>query len=430
MENSTRLKSIRSVIAITEVFQEGQKVIAVAIEYPESINNAKLAKSTFSVEGRTITKVYANTTPAKASKGTDGKYVIIELSRQDKEATTVYENVKNDRYLRRKEVKVKVTQNKEVVTARGKKYLPDSRVMVSNKEINLVADDFLKLEYKDLKSGEVLKYNLFIPKDYDKNKSYPLVVFIDDRGPNCEIVEMPLIQSLGGVIWATPEEQAKHPCFVLAPQYPYQIIFDDYTTTIHADLTIDLINSIVNHYNIDTDRIYSTGQSQGTLLSLELSIRYPDMFAAMLLVSGFWNPVTASVLAHNKMWVILSEGDNSKAFPRMNAIMASLEAAGAKISRSFWDGRQSIEEANAHVKEIIKEGNNIKYTLYKDNTYVTPFDDVEKEMNHVQYHHVHTWKLVYAIEGLRDWLLAQKKDRPALMASGHRVKEGLLLKKP
>jgi predicted peptidase len=428
MVKSTKQKTTPVITAITEVFQEGQKVIAAAIEYPESINNAKLTKSAFSVEGRTITKVYANTSPARASKGTDGKYVILELSRQDKEATTIDENVKGDRRLRRKEVKLKVTQNKEVTTARGEKYLPDSRVMVSSKEINLVADDFLKLEYKDLKSGEILKYNLFIPKDYDKNKSYPLVVFIDDRGPNCEIVEMPLIQSIGATIWATPEEQAKHPCFVLAPQYPYQIIFDDYTYTVHLDLTVDLINSIVNHYNIDTDRIYSTGQSQGCMMTLEISCRYPNMFAAIMPVSGFWDPRRVSVLARNKVWVLVSEGDE-RAYPIMMACMASLEAAGAKISRSLWDGRQSEKEAASHVKEIIKEGNNIKFTVHKDGTFVTPFDDVEKEMNHESYCHVHNWKVVYAIEELRDWLLAQKKEKSTL-PPGQKIKDNLLLKKP
>jgi predicted peptidase len=116
----------------------------------------------------------------------------------------------------------------------------------------------------------------------------------------------------------------------------------------------------------------------------------------------------------------------------MNACMTALEAAGAKISRSMWDGRQNEKEAASHVKEIIKEGNNIKYTLYKAGTFVTFFDEAEekgKEIKPVQYHHVHTWKLVYAIEELRDWLLAQKKEKSTL-PHGQKIKNRLLLKKP
>lgn len=72
--------NIKSVTAITEVFADGQKVTAVAVEYDKEIDNSKLTESTFSVDGRTITKVYANNGAAKAAQGIDGRDVIIELS--------------------------------------------------------------------------------------------------------------------------------------------------------------------------------------------------------------------------------------------------------------------------------------------------------------------------------------------------------------
>lgn len=428
-KRDTRQGNIKNITAITEVFQEGQKVTAVAVEYGKSIDNSKLAESSFSVEGRTITGIYANNNAARASRGIDGKYVIIELSTEDKSATTVLENVKVDRWLKRKEVKVSVKQLGDVVTTDGEKYPPATNAIINTKEINLIVDDFLKLEYTDLKTGTSLKYNLFIPKGYDGSKSYPLVVFIADRGPNCEQHEAPLIQSLGGVIWATPEEQAKHECFVLVPQYPYQVIFDDYTATEHLDITVDLINTIVNQYNIDADRLYTTGQSQGVLMSLEIGIRYPDIFAGMLLVSGFWNPRAISVLARNNIWVVVSEGDE-KAYPIMNDCMSILEAAGAKISRAKWDGRQSKGEIETSIKQIAADGNNIKYCNFIDGTYITPFDEVEKEMNHEAYSHVHTWKLAYTYEPLRDWLLAQRKKGSTLQEYQRRLKDIMLTQKP
>lgn len=406
-------KNIKSVTAITEVFKNGQKVTAVAIEYGKKIDNSKLSASTFSVEGRTITRVYASNAAATAAKGTDGKYVIIELSPEDSEASTIIETM-GDRVLTgRKEVKVSVKQLVDVVTTDGEKYTADAKVIKNNKEINLIADDFLKLTFHDLKTGIVLKYNLFIPKGYDSTKPYPLVVFIADRGPNCDTGELPVIQGLGGVIWATPEEQAKHECFVLVPQYPYHVIFDDYTATDHFESTINLINTVVNQYNIDTNRLYTTGESQGVLMSLEMGIRYPDMFAGMLLVSGFWNPRTVSVLARNNIWVVVSEGDE-RSYPIMTACMATLQAAGAKISRVKWDGRQSKEEIEDSIRQIAVDGNNIKYCNFIDGTYETPFDEVEKSMSHEAYSHVHTWRLAYTYEPLRDWLLAQRKNQSTL----------------
>jgi len=78
-DSGEKNKHIKSVTAITEVFGDGQKVSAVAIEYDKDVVNAKLDKSAFTVEGRTVAKVYANSTAAKAVNGTDGPYVIIEL---------------------------------------------------------------------------------------------------------------------------------------------------------------------------------------------------------------------------------------------------------------------------------------------------------------------------------------------------------------
>lgn len=403
---SVKPGNIKSVTAITEVLGEGQKVAAIAVEYDKDIDNSKLAESTFSVKGRTVTGVYANNAAARAAQGANGRYAIIELSRKDKDAVLIIESTK-DTPMGKKEINVSVTQTREVFTTDGKKYPPDSHAIINDKVVNPVVDDFSRLEFKDPKTGETLKYNLFIPKNYDRNKSYPLVVFISDRGSNGESYEMPLIQGIGGVIWATASEQAKHPCFVLVPQYPCQIVFDDFTTTAHVGMTVDLINYIANQYNIDKNRIYTTGQSQGCMTSIEMGIRYPEMFAGMLLVAGQWDTSRVPVLVHNNIWIVVSEGD-PKAFPGMNDITASLEAAGAKISRATWDGHASPEEFTANAKKMITEGNNIKYTVIRLDK-VIPADLVQDRIKH----HTYTWQVVYNIEALRDWLFSQvKPPRP------------------
>lgn len=54
----------------------------------------------------------------------------------------------------------------------------------------------------------------------------------------------------------------------------------------------------------------------------------------------------------------------------MNAITASLEKAGAKISRATWNGQSSAAEFASDVGKMIAEGNNIKYTVLKKGTVV------------------------------------------------------------
>ena len=272
-----------------------------------------------------------------------------------------------------------------------------------DKEINLAVDDFQQFEFTDPNTGITLKYNLYIPKNYDANKSYPLVLFIHDAGVVSTDTRMTLIQGLGGVIWATPSEQAEHESFVLAPQYSYAIVNDNSEATRDLDVTVDLVKALESQYNIDKNRVYTTGQSMGCMASIEILIKYPDLFAAALLVAGQWDATKMSVLTKANMWVIVSEGDR-KAFPGMNASMAALEAAGAKISRATWNGQASAEEFALDVSKMIAEGNNIKYTVLAKGT-VVPGGLPDDGRNN----HIYTWRLAYTIEGLRDWLFTQVK---------------------
>jgi predicted peptidase len=98
-----------------------------------------------------------------------------------------------------------------------------------------------------------------------------------------------LTQGVGATIWATPEEQAKHPCFVVAPQYPVQITNDQSQTNEYLDITVDLIHQIAKEYSVNTNKMYTTGQSGGCMMSIALDIKYPDLFAASMLVAGQWD---------------------------------------------------------------------------------------------------------------------------------------------
>jgi predicted peptidase len=269
--------------------------------------------------------------------------------------------------------------------------------------INLAVKAFQQFTFTDPVTEIVLKYNLFIPENYDPGRSYPLVLFIHDAGVVGSDPHLTLIQGLGAVIWATPAEQAKHRCFVLAPQYDTVIVNDNSEATRHLDITVDLVKAVVGQFNIDRNRVYTTGQSMGCMASIVMLIKYPDLFAAALLVAGQWDAVKMSVLTKANMWVTVSAGDR-RAFPGMNASMAALEAAGAKISRGTWNGQARPEEFTRNVKEMIAQGNNINYSVLASGTVVPEFLPDTGINNHI-----YTWPIAYGIEGLRDWVFNQNK---------------------
>jgi predicted peptidase len=264
-------------------------------------------------------------------------------------------------------------------------------------------DSFKKFKFTDPKTGITVNYNLYIPKDFKKTKNYPLVLFIHDAGAVGSDARLTLIQGLGAAIWATPSEQAKHECFVLAPQYSRVIVNDNSEATTDLDATVELVKVLQNQYPIDQNRLYTTGQSMGCMASIEMLIKYPDLFAAALLVAGQWDPNRMSGLTDANLWIIVSEGD-TRAFPGMNASIASLEAVGAKISRAIWNGRASTDEFASNVQALINEGNNINYSVLARGTVVPEGLPENGPTNHVQ-----TWPVAYNIEALRDWLFTQTK---------------------
>jgi predicted peptidase len=415
---TTRREHILSITAIAEVFPDGQKITAAAVEFDRDINNVKRSPALFSVKDRAVTQIYANTEPRRAAQGGKGNYAIIELSLQDAEAQVL----PKPRVTRpggpgahtgqapriplrvRKPLKLGVSQLDDIPAADGT-ILPACREeIVSSKVSQPIVEDFRQYEYKGM------HYNLFVPKDYDEEKRYPLVMFMADASANSDDPLLPLVQGIGGLVWATPEEQAKHACFVLAPQIPHGVPLtrDNFTASPELETVKELLDDVVSRHSIDKDRIYTTGQSQGCMASSELNVRYPDYFAASLLVSGQWNPETmAAKLTKKHLFIALSEG-GPREFPGMNAVTAALEAAGAKVARAYLNAQKSKEELNADVKTLTTTGANILYAIYDAKT---ALPDDGKEYSQMA-HHSRGWEITYGIEAIRDWLLSQAERRP------------------
>ncbi len=392
-----------NVTAITEVFGDGQKLTGVILEYPTAINGKKLTKETFEVTDRTILNVYTNDVSEKTKNSKNGKYVIIELDPKDKNSG-IFTTAQRGKF---NEKKVSLIQKNKIYTTKNTVINPNKEVLTNTSSRDLIVEDFKQFEFKDPKTGLTLGYNLYIPKNYDKNKKYPLVLFIHDAGPT-DLTEtvVALIQGNGAIVFASPEEQAKHEAFVLAPKYNKKIVDDDGNIDPLLDTTLNLLDYLKNEYSIDTDRLYTTGQSMGGMMSIVMNFRQPDLFAASYLVACQWDPNVVAPMSKNKIWITVSTGDE-KAFPGMNVITDTLKKNGAKVAYGSWKGTYSSEEFTKAVKEMEKENANINYSTLEKGT-VIPKDVVETSKGG---EHIYTWTIAYNIEGVRDWLFSQSKSK-------------------
>ena len=145
---------------------------------------------------------------------------------------------------------------------------------------------FRQLTFEDAKTGQTMAYNLLVPEGYDGTKSYPLVLFMADASIVGKDVTAPLTQGYGALEFASDRDQKEHPSFVLVPQYTEWAVQDDWSTTDEVEMTIRLLQTHCKEYNVDTNRLYTTGQSMGGMMSFYFNITHPDLFTASLFVSS------------------------------------------------------------------------------------------------------------------------------------------------
>lgn len=389
----------RGATALTRVFGDGQKLTAVALEFPAPLDTRRLTPDAFTVAGRRVARVYANTGPAQAAEGHDGRFAIVELAPDDAEALLFRQA---GRTTERRAAAATVTQTRPILGDDGASYAATGPIATSAVR-NAIVDSFQQREFRDPANGNLLRYNIFVPEGHDGRTPLPLVLFMHDAGTTSAVTDTTLVQGLGAVVWASPEDQAKRPAIVLAPQYDRQIVNDASEATSDLETTVALIEAVSRQYAIDRDRIYATGQSGGAMMTIAINIRFPDLFAASFLVAGQWDPAKVAPMASDKLWIIVSEGD-LKAYPGQNAITAELERLGAKVSRAVWDGRADAAGFDDAVRAMERDGAPINYVALKRGTVVP-----EGQVDNGGGNHVNTWRIAYTIEGVRDWLFRQRR---------------------
>ncbi|MCC8137066.1 MAG: hypothetical protein LIO76_03220 [Clostridiales bacterium] len=380
-------KHILHITAVTEVGPDGQKCTQAELEYDRPLA-ADTAADAFEVENRTITSIEVS-----------GNTVTLLLSQDDETASLFHPgNPWQHTSTVLEEAVVAVRQRQPIKAEDGSVAAPMCTAADRNDRVrNLVVDDFIQGEF------DGLSYNLYIPKDCEPGKTYPLVQFIHDAGPCGKEPKLTLTQGVGAIVWAKPEEQAKRKCFVLAPQFDGPpIVDDDWNVDPRLETEKRLLDWVCEQYPVDRRRLYTTGQSMGCMSSIVLNVRYPDLFAASFLVAGQWDDRQIQGLEKQNLWMLNSMGD-AKAFPIMNQMACEMESKGALVARKVIEAGASQEEYFEIAKELTATGANVIYTPYKIETVANGWSSRGGE------HHMNTWKTAYDIEAIREWMFAQEK---------------------
>ncbi len=269
-----------------------------------------------------------------------------------------------------------------------------------------IAPKFQTFEFKDDVTGRTMTYKLFIPKEYDKTKSYPLVQFIADASTVGKGAEAPLKQGYGGIIWATDESQAENPSFVLVPSFtgPDWAVNDKWETSEEVSIAYRLLNDVVARYNIDKNRLYTTGQSMGGMISFYLNATHPDLFAASIFVGSQWDINVLQPLTHATFFYIVSAGDG-KASNGVKEVENLLAQNRVKYGTTEFSAKLPQAEQEQKIANVVKEGYKANFVQFTKGT-VVPEGATQKGAPE----HMYSFDYAYKLKTVRQWLFKQKKN--------------------
>ena len=160
------------------------------------------------------------------------------------------------------------------------------------------------------------------------------------------------------------------------------------------------LNGLMADYRIDTDRLYTTGQSMGCMTSLYLNSKYPDLFAASLFVSGQWDISVLQPLEEQKFFYITAGGDE-KASGGQDEVRVMFDADGVGYSYGTWNAQNLQEEQNAAAESLIAQGYQANMIRFEKGSVLTEGSGME---------HNASFNYGYKIPAVRDWLFAQTKS--------------------
>lgn len=258
--------------------------------------------------------------------------------------------------------------------------------------------------------GTKLPFRLFVPKNYQATQKYPLILFLHGAGERGSDNTKPVNDNLGALIFARDSNQAKHPAFILAPQCPaapQQWVdvpwgngtYSQDKVPISNELrnVVDMLDSLLQAYSIDTNRVYAVGSSMGGFGTWDIVTRYPKKFAATIPVVGAGDPTKAGLIAHMGIWGHHGDADPTVPVTGTRNMMKALDGLGGKLYFTDCDFKACQGPAKSKVEDTVK-GPNPPRHIYSE----------YKGLDHG------LWYSAYSkYDGLVDWLFSFSKQDAA-----------------
>jgi predicted peptidase len=229
-------------------------------------------------------------------------------------------------------------------------------------------------------SGAEYRYEVYVPRDYDPQRAWPIILALHGGGEYGSDGLRPVAGALAKALRLHPE---RFPAIVVFPQA-------------HADGTpgwqreggeaaLVEVDKALTEFHGDPSRIYLTGYSAGGNGAWFLASHHPRRFAALVVICGFVSDFTGK-----QSHIFYPRIAPASAPDPYVAVAAHVKALPIWIFHGDADQNVSVEESRQMAAALRTLGASVRYT----------------ELAGVDHN---AWDLAYDDAEMAAWLLAQRR---------------------
>lgn len=192
-----------------------------------------------------------------------------------------------------------------------------------------VIDGFVGRVYR--KGSQSMPYRLFVPTGYKAEISYPLVLWLHGAGGAGSDNRLQILgdQTPGTRTWTKPQNQARHPAFVLVPQSATNWVSNGLDLlSPEMSLVVSILETVRGEFNIDSARIYVAGQSDGGIGTWNVILQKPMLFAAAIPLCGGGDPSKVTAIVNLPIWAFHGGRDKVISVAESRKMISALKRVG------------------------------------------------------------------------------------------------------
>ena len=166
-------------------------------------------------------------------------------------------------------------------------------------------------------------YLIYLPKDYNEKKKYPLILFLHGAGERANgqgNLDMLKLHGLPKLC-----ETMDFDAIILSPQCKQDLVWVSFTIQLKQ-----LIDEIIEQYSVDEKAISITGLSMGGFGSFQMLMDFPKLFSGAVVICGGGMEWRASTIVDIPIRIFHGEQDTIVLPSHSKQMYSALVANGAK----------------------------------------------------------------------------------------------------